>query len=117
MSEKLDRFVDLLRKIFELDKSDLDFGIYRIMNIRKGQIDAFLSQTLPRQVREILEPVADNNIDKIRKKIKELEKQAAAFGVDVEQHEEYKPLKEQLSISADIAASGNRCLYLPLQLL
>lgn len=35
MSEKLNRFVGLMKNIFELDKSDLDFGIYRIMNIRK----------------------------------------------------------------------------------
>ena len=45
MSEKLDRFVGLLKTIFELDKSDLNFGIYRIMNIRKEQIEDFLTKT------------------------------------------------------------------------
>ena len=39
MSERLDRFVTLMKGIFELDKSDLDFGIYRIMNIRKQEIE------------------------------------------------------------------------------
>ena len=34
-NERLERFVALMRSIFELDKSDLDFGIYRIMNLRK----------------------------------------------------------------------------------
>ena len=29
MNERLDRFTKLLKEIFELDKSDLDFGIYR----------------------------------------------------------------------------------------
>ena len=33
-NEKLNRFISLLEEIFELDKADLDFGIYRIMNIR-----------------------------------------------------------------------------------
>ena len=33
--ERLERFTKLLREIFELDKSDLDFGIYRVMNLRK----------------------------------------------------------------------------------
>ena len=37
MSEKLKRFTDLMQQIFELDKSDLDFGIYRIMNIRNSR--------------------------------------------------------------------------------
>lgn len=41
MSEKLQRFTDLMKQIFELDKSDLDFGIYRIMNIRKSEIVKF----------------------------------------------------------------------------
>jgi adenine-specific DNA-methyltransferase len=103
MSEKLDRFVDLLRKIFELDKSDLDFGIYRIMNIRKGQIDEFLSKTLPEQVKKILESVADNK-DEIRKKMAARKAQAVSFDVGVEKDKEYLSLKEQLLASADISA-------------
>jgi adenine-specific DNA-methyltransferase len=103
MSEKLDRFVELLRKIFELDKSELDFGIYRIMNIRKAQIEEFLSKRLPEQVRAILEPIANNPYE-IRKKMAELKTLAARFNADVEQNSEYKALQEQLSSSADISA-------------
>jgi len=103
MSEKLERFVELLRKIFELDKSDLDFGIYRILNIRKDQIDDFLSKKLPEQVKTILTPVADNK-DEIIKKIEALKKQAASFNADVEQNDDYKILKAQLLGSTDITA-------------
>lgn len=46
MSEKLQRFTKLLRDMFELEKSDLDFGIYRIMNIRKNEINNFIENTL-----------------------------------------------------------------------
>ena len=42
-NERLDRFTKLLKEIFELDKSDLDFGIYRVMNLRKTQIEEFLT--------------------------------------------------------------------------
>ena len=38
MNEYQKRFVALLKTIFELDKSDLDFGIYRIINIRQREI-------------------------------------------------------------------------------
>lgn len=41
MNERLNRFISLLKQIFELDKSDLDFGIYRVMNLRKTQIEEF----------------------------------------------------------------------------
>ena len=103
MSDKLDRFVKLLRQIFELDKSDLNFGIYRIMNIRKEQIDEFLSEKLPKQVKNILEPVADNK-GEIRKKMEELKVQAARFGANIEQDKEYLTLKEQLQSSTDISS-------------
>ena len=48
MSEQLDRFINLMKGIFEIDKSDLDFGIYRIMNIRKREIETFLTEGLRR---------------------------------------------------------------------
>ena len=46
MSDKLHRFTEFLRGMFELDKSDLEFGIYRIMNIRKNEINNFIENTL-----------------------------------------------------------------------
>ena len=58
MGEKLQRFTDLMKQVFELDKSDLDFGIYRIMNIRKAEIEGFLTEELPKKVRETLAPFA-----------------------------------------------------------
>jgi adenine-specific DNA-methyltransferase len=57
MSEKLQRFTDLMKQVFELDKSDLDFGIYRIMNIRKAEIEKFLTEGLPEKVRDTLAPL------------------------------------------------------------
>jgi adenine-specific DNA-methyltransferase len=43
------RFVELLKQIFEMDKSDLDFGIYRILNIRKNEIEIYFSESLPKK--------------------------------------------------------------------
>ena len=74
MSEKLQRFIDLMKQIFELDKSDLDFGIYRIMNIRKAEIERFLSEGLPQKVRDTLAPFAQGDQESIRAQIAEIEK-------------------------------------------
>ena len=57
MNERLNRFTNLLRQIFELDKSDLDFGIYRIMNLRKDEIEKFLTVGLPQKVQTTLAPL------------------------------------------------------------
>ena len=104
MSEKYDSFVKLIRKIFELDKSELNFGIYRIMNIRKEQIDEFLTKKLPEQIMAILEPVATENREEIREKMTEMEKQAAKYGAVADNNKEYLYLKEQYAELADLTA-------------
>lgn len=111
MSDKLDRFVNLMKGIFELDKSDLDFGIYRIMNIRKAEIEKFLSEGLPAKITETLAPFAQNDTEEIKKQIADIEKQAAAFGMDIsalpddnQMKQQYLSLKSQLACGTDLSA-------------
>lgn len=106
MSEKLNRFVDLMKSIFELDKSDLDFGIYRIMNIRKDEIEKFLFEGLPQKVQDTLASFASNTAD-IEKRIAEIEKQCDEVGIEVEKSkmaQEYSRLKGELAAGVDISA-------------
>ena len=45
------RFLELLqRDILKLDAAELDFGIYRILNYRRAQIQAFLNDKLPARI-------------------------------------------------------------------
>ncbi|MBC7327170.1 hypothetical protein H5T87_03525 [bacterium] len=39
----LEKFQDLLREIFQFSASDLDFGIYRILNYKRQQIEDFIN--------------------------------------------------------------------------
>lgn len=111
MSDKMDRFITLMKGIFELDKSDLDFGIYRIMNIRKTEIENFLSEGLPAQITETLAPFAQNDTVEIKKQIAEIEEQAAKFGMsldslpdDNQMKQKYTSLKSQLACGTDLSA-------------
>lgn len=111
MSERLDRFTTLLKEIFELDKSDLDFGIYRIMNLRKTQIEQFLTERLPQMVRETLAPFAQGSKEEIRAQMTQIEENAASMGMSVEVlpdtaplKQKYAQLKKQLAEGADLAA-------------
>lgn len=111
MSDKLNRFVNLMKGIFELDKSDLDFGIYRIMNIRKAEIEKFLSDGLPAKITQILKPFAQNDTEGIKKKIESIEKQASAFGMDIsalpddnQMKQQYNSMKAQLAGGTDLSA-------------
>jgi len=46
------KFKNLLKEIFQFDASDLDFGIYRILNYKKEQIDDFIENRLFQIVEE-----------------------------------------------------------------
>ncbi|MBT9258571.1 MAG: site-specific DNA-methyltransferase [Clostridiales bacterium] len=48
------RFQQLLRELFQFDSSDLDFGIYRIMNHKRHVIDRWITEDLPRAIEEEL---------------------------------------------------------------
>jgi adenine-specific DNA-methyltransferase len=106
-NEKLNRFVKLLEGIFELNKADLDFGIYRIMNLRKDEIHEFLSAGLPKKVREAIAPFASDT-GAITTRIAEIEKQAYDLGIEITTSpklaDEYGRLKSQLAAGTDSSA-------------
>lgn len=116
MSDKLDRFVNLMKGIFELDKSDLDFGIYRIMNIRKAEIEKFLfdkeyEHGLHKKITGILTPFAQSDTEDLKNKIESIEKQASAFGMEIsalpddnQMKQQYNSLKAQLAGGTDLSA-------------
>ena len=79
-NERLDRFTKLLKEIFELDKSDLDFGFYRVMNLRKTQIEDFLTQRLPQMVKDTLAPFAQGSKEEIRAQMTKIEENVASIG-------------------------------------
>ena len=54
MSESLQKLQDLLQKLFRADAADLDFGIYRIINYRRDQLQTFIDDELPAIVDNIL---------------------------------------------------------------
>ncbi len=43
----LNKLQILLRDLFQFDLSDLDFGIYRLLRLKKDEIEAFLTEQLP----------------------------------------------------------------------
>ncbi|NMM38970.1 MAG: site-specific DNA-methyltransferase [Glaciimonas sp.] len=45
-SKQRDRFINLLRELFQLNQPDLDFGLYRIMHAKSAEIEKFLTEDL-----------------------------------------------------------------------
>ncbi|MEA5012871.1 MAG: DNA methyltransferase [Angelakisella sp.] len=110
-NERLDRFTKLLKEIFELDKSDLDFGIYRVMNLRKTEIETFLTERLLQMVQETLAPFAQGSKEKSYSQMAQIEESVVAMGMTIgtlpdtaPMKQKYVQLQKQLAEGADLAA-------------
>ncbi len=105
MPTKFERLQSLLAELFQLDQADLDFGIYRIMNLRRGEITRFLSQELLPQVRTALAGQGAAGHAEIQAELRQAEQQAQALGVDANAVPKVQQLRERLAAyGADPAA-------------
>ena len=73
MQESLQKLQNLLQQLFRADAADLDFGIYRIINYRRDQLQAFIDEELPTIVKDALD--ANTEIESDRQKIEDLAEQ------------------------------------------
>lgn len=81
-----------------LDQAELDFGIYRIMNQKRKDIDKYLDEDLVKQVQAVISENASGKSKKIEKEIEEATAQAHALGIDPNALPKIKELKDQLAI-------------------
>ena len=81
-ADKLDRLRALLREMFQLDRGDLDFGLYRIMNRKSAEIGSFLDDDLLPQVKEKLRLTSDEERARLERELEEARELAWKLGVD-----------------------------------
>jgi adenine-specific DNA-methyltransferase len=55
--EVKEQLKSLLRELFQLDNTDLDFGIYRILNLKSKEVEDFISVQLDAKVEEVKEKI------------------------------------------------------------
>jgi adenine-specific DNA-methyltransferase len=96
-----------LRELFELDKADLDFGIYRVLRQRHTEIAEFLDKHLEKTVRTALTTHGALQQMGGEKDLEEAEKAAKALGVAPEQSAKVMELREKLSKGADLEATAD----------
>lgn len=98
---QFERFQRTLRELFMLDQADLDFGIYRIMNEKRRDIEAYLNTRLPRQVKELLAENTSNRTADLQRQLNDTIAQLRNLGVDPETNQKVKDLRNA------IAAAGS----------
>lgn len=50
MTDNQKKLMNILREMFQFDQADLDFGIYRIMRMKRDEINRFIEDELPAQI-------------------------------------------------------------------
>jgi adenine-specific DNA-methyltransferase len=69
MTTELEKFQNLLRQLFQFDCADLDFGIYRILNYKRKQVEEFIAHRLPQIVDEAFQAYAESDKKSLQEKI------------------------------------------------
>lgn len=74
-------FSEKIKEIFQIDKPELDFGVYRILNARAEEIKNYLEHRLLEKVQSALAFDTAASVQQVQTDLQEAEKNAKALGV------------------------------------
>ena len=99
----------ILHEMFQLDRGDLDFGLYRIMRMKADEIKSFLDDDLLPQVQEKLQGISAEKREQLENELAEAIAQARKLGgFDPEETDKVKRLRGELKESqADAEAEAD----------
>ena len=96
-TENQKKLLKILNEIFQLDQSDLDFGIYRIMNTKSQEINEFLDKDL---ISSVASAFSLNDNSAVAKELDELIKTLTNAGMNADDSPKVQELKKSLSSSS-----------------
>jgi len=94
---KYDDLVNKLKEIFQIDRPELDFGVYRILNARVGEINDYLENRLKAKVSASLSASGAANVEGLQRELKEKEAQYRADGIDPQTVPKVRELRQKLA--------------------
>jgi len=94
---KFQELVSKLREIFQIDRPELDFGIYRILNARADEINDYLEKRLPDKVQAALSSGGEAQREQVARELKEKEQQYLADGLDPDNVPKVQELRQKLA--------------------
>ncbi|HYF14046.1 MAG TPA: DNA methyltransferase [Phycisphaerales bacterium] len=94
-----------LRELFELDKADLDFGIYRIMAAKNKEVTEFLDRQLKDVVKTTLAAHGAGAAGQVQAELDKAIEQARTLGADPDTLPKVKELRARLESAGGAAAA------------
>ena len=100
-----------LKEIFQINRADLDFGIYRILNTRSQEIEHYLSQTLPQAVKTAFGTNQSEQITQWQTELAALQKTLEDAGVPLESSKKYQELQSKIEQAKKGSAEHETAVY------
>ena len=105
MTESYKKLINTLQQLFEMDKADLDFGIYRIMNQKRDEITRFLENDLLPQVKKAFADLETGDKAELQKELEAAIADARDLGApDPENVPKVLAIREKMAATVDITA-------------
>lgn len=108
---KFNELVTKLREIFQIDRPELDFGVYRILNARADEINEYLEKRLKEKVEEALASGSAANLEQLKEELKKAEQGAQALGVDADTVPKVQELKAKISEATSGSAEHENAVF------
>ena len=108
MSDSYNKLTATLRTIFEMDKAELDFGIYRIINQKRDEINRFLERDLLPQVTQAFADFGSEGLTVLQQELDASIEQAKRYGAtDPENTPAVLEIKERMEHLVDVKVLEN----------
>jgi adenine-specific DNA-methyltransferase len=97
MSTPYQKLSDLLKQLFQSNQADLDFGIYRIINQRRTEINKFLDEDLLPQVQAAFSEYQSYDKEVLEEDLQEAIESAKRLGVEPDNAPKVQQIRERMS--------------------
>lgn len=94
---KFQELVAKLREIFQIDRPEIDFGIYRILNARAGEINDYLQNRLAEKVQAALSSGSEAQREQVNRELKDKEAQYQSDGINPDTVPKVLELRQKLA--------------------
>lgn len=108
---KYNALVKKLKEIFQIDRPELDFGIYRILNAKADEINNYLENTLKSKISDALATVGNANKVELVKQLEAATKAAQDAGFEADDSPKVKDLRKQITEASQGANEHENAVF------
>ncbi|MBN8102301.1 site-specific DNA-methyltransferase [Vibrio vulnificus] len=108
---KYNELVKKLKEIFQIDRPELDFGIYRILNSRADEINDYLENKLKSKIQTALADAGNANKADLEQQLQAVIKATTEAGFEPDQSPKVQALKKQIAETATGASEHENAVF------